>query len=72
MKSVRLFVPAAMLLAAFLATNVFATPEMGKKEKKACVVCHEKGVKPTKENPALNAAGKYYKDKKTLEGAPAK
>jgi len=69
-RAIRLVLPAATLLVAFLATNglVFATKEMAKKEKKACTTCHEKGT-PTKEN--LNNVGKYYKAKKTLEGAPA-
>ncbi len=73
MKAFRLMLPVATLLAAFLATSgiSFATKEMGQKEKKPCTTCHEKG-KATKENPLLNDAGKYYKDKKTLEGAPKK
>jgi len=57
--------------ATFLAASAFATMEMSKKEKKPCTTCHEKG-KPTKENPLLNAIGKYYKEKGTLEGAPKK
>jgi hypothetical protein len=72
MKSLRLILPAATLLAALLSTSAlsFGTPAFSKKEgKKPCVTCHEKG-KATKENPLLNATGKYYKEKKTLEGAP--
>ena len=67
---IRLVLPVAALLAAFFATNgvVFATKDMAKKEKKACTTCHEKGT-PSKDN--LNATGKYYKEKKTLDGAPA-
>jgi hypothetical protein len=64
MKAMRLILPIASLLVAFVATS-FATQEMAKKEKKACTVCHEKG-KATKENPLLNAAGKQYKEKGTL------
>jgi hypothetical protein len=73
MKALRLLLPAATLIAALLATSglSFATKEMGQKEKKPCTTCHEKGKAPTKENPQLNATGKYYKEKKTLEGAPA-
>jgi cytochrome c551/c552 len=68
-RAIRLVLPAATLLVAFLATNglVFATKEMAKKEKKACTTCHEKGT-PNKDN--LNDVGKYYKAKKTLDGAP--
>ena len=71
MKALRLILPAATLLTALVATTApsFATPAIQKKEGKPCTVCHEKG-KATKEAPLLNAAGKYYKEKKTLEGAP--
>ncbi|MBA3973551.1 MAG: hypothetical protein C0504_04940 [Candidatus Solibacter sp.] len=61
--------PAAAFAAALMLTGgvAFATKEMGKKEKKPCTVCHVKmGSKD------LNDAGKYYKEKKTLEGAPTK
>jgi hypothetical protein len=68
MKRLRLLLPVATLMAAFLASSgiSFATKEMGKKEKKPCTTCHVKtGQKD------LNDVGKYYKEKKTLEGAPA-
>ncbi len=67
MKGLRLLLPVATLLAAFFTASgvSFATKEIGKKEKKACTVCHTKGKE-------LNDVGKYYKDKKTLEGAPQK
>ena len=73
MKALRLILPVATLLAAIFATSGIAlgTPEYQKKEKKPCTTCHEKGVKPTKETPALTDVGKYYHEKKTLEGAPA-
>lgn len=71
MKALRLILPVAGVLATFLATNAFGTVDMGKKEKKPCLHCHTKG-KATKEAPLLNDIGKYYKEKKTLEGAPAK
>ena len=69
MRTLRLLLPIATATAVFFTTSVFANVEMGKKEKKACTVCHDKG-KATKEAPLLNATGKYYKEKKTLEGAP--
>jgi cytochrome c553 len=69
MKSLRLLIPVAAVATLFVAGNAFATQEMSKKEKKPCATCHEKGT-PKKDN--LNAVGKYYKEKKTLEGAPAK
>lgn len=71
MKALRLILPVASLVAMFAATSMFASQDMAKKEKKPCLTCHEKG-KATKENPLLNEIGKYYKDKKTLEGAPKK
>ena len=71
MKSLRLLLPAATLLAVLLSTSTlsFGTPAIQKKESKPCATCHEKG-KATKEAPLLNATGKFYKEKKTLEGAP--
>ncbi|MCC6586094.1 MAG: hypothetical protein IT168_05195 [Bryobacterales bacterium] len=45
----------------------FAKPEFMKKEKKGCTYCHT-----TAKGPDLNATGKYYKEKKTLDGAPKK
>lgn len=70
-KFFRLVLPAAALLVAFFATNGigFATKEMAKAEKKPCITCHEKGA-PSKTN--LNDTGKFYKEKKTLVGAPEK
>jgi hypothetical protein len=68
MKLVKL-IPALSVVAlgAFLATNVsYATPEMTKKEKKPCTTCHV-----TAKSKELNEVGKYYKEKNTLEGAPA-
>ena len=69
MKALRLFVPVAALLAMLVATSglSFATKELGKKEGKPCTACHEKAGKKE-----LNEVGKYYKEKKTLEGAPKK
>lgn len=71
MKRFRLLIPAAAMAIFFVAGNAFATVQLSKKEKKPCTTCHEKG-KPTKENPLLNAVGKFYKEKGTLEGAPKK
>jgi hypothetical protein len=54
-----------ILLAIVLIYAPFAvgTPEMAKKENKACTFCHTAVGKPD-----LNDAGKYYKEKKTLVG----
>jgi hypothetical protein len=48
-------------------TASYGTVAMGKKEKKSCLTCHTKNG-----SKELNAAGKHYQEKKTLEGAPAK
>lgn len=56
-------------LAAILLWNTaaVATPEMGEKEKKECMVCHvEEG------SPDLNDAGKYYHKNKKLPPAKPK
>lgn len=73
MKIIRLSVGVAVMVAAFLAASSFsfATIEMGKKEKKPCITCHESKLPKGEEGKKLNAVGKYYKEKKTLEGAPA-
>jgi hypothetical protein len=68
-KLFRLVMPAAAFAAAFMLAGgaAYATKEMSKKEKKPCTTCHVKmGSKD------LNAVGKFYKEKKTLDGAPAK
>jgi predicted nucleic acid-binding protein len=66
MKQLRVLLPLGALVAGFLlSTGVsFATKEMSKKEKKPCTTCHTKGKE-------LNNVGEYYKEKKSLEGAPA-
>jgi hypothetical protein len=68
MKKFRLLLPVATLLAAFLVSSgiSFATKEIQAKEKKPCTTCHVKG-----DMKKLNKTGDYYKEKKTLEGAPA-
>ena len=65
------FVIPAVVLAAGLLINTsasFAKPEDTKKTKKACTFCHV-SAKGGKE---LTDAGKFYKEKKTLEGYEAK
>ena len=59
----RLIAACAPAFAAVLFWNsaAVATPEMGKKERQACTVCHTgKGLY------SLNEVGKYYKQHKTL------
>ena len=67
MKYFRLLLPAAALFGLILVTGTssFATKEIQKKEKKPCTTCHVKG-----DMKKLNDVGKYYKEKKTLDGAP--
>ena len=67
MRTLRLILPVATLVAAFLATSGIssAKPEYSKTEKKPCLTCHVKtGSKD------LNDVGKYYKEHKKLDGAP--
>jgi hypothetical protein len=66
----RLLLPAAAALFGLLATSgiSMATMAISKKEgSKPCLTCHEKAGKKD-----LNEVGKYYKEKKTLVGAPKK
>ncbi|MCC6859234.1 MAG: hypothetical protein IT158_11770 [Bryobacterales bacterium] len=59
--------PATILAAGLLATTAsYAKPEYTKKEKKGCVFCHVSA-----KSKELNDAGKYYQEKKTLEGYKA-
>ena len=68
-KVVRLVFPAAAFAAVLMLAGgaAYATKEMSKKEKKPCTTCHAKAG-----SKDLNDVGKYYKEKKTLEGAPTK
>lgn len=67
--------PAAIVASGFLlcTTASYGTAEYAKNTKKSCTFCHEK-VSSDKEamKTNLNDAGKYYKDKKSLDGYTAK
>lgn len=69
MKLFRLVMPAAAFAAALMLAGgaAYANKEMAKKEKKPCTTCHVKAG-----SKDLNDVGKYYKEKKTIEGAPTK
>jgi hypothetical protein len=72
MKLFRFIIPAAIMCLG-LTINVKPTQakmEFTKKEKKPCTTCHS-SAKPTKENEALNAVGKCYKEKKALAACNA-
>jgi hypothetical protein len=70
MRYAKLVVPAFVLATGLLINSSmsFAKPEDTKATKKSCSFCHvtAKGGKD------LTEAGKYYKDKKSLEGFAAK
>ncbi|HEX3743496.1 MAG TPA: hypothetical protein VHW09_06190 [Bryobacteraceae bacterium] len=63
--------PAAILAGGFLfcTTASYGTAEYAKNTKKSCTFCHEKVTSDKEAMKAnLNDAGKYYKEKKTLDG----
>lgn len=69
MKVTRIIFAIGAMATAFLLTSsglVFGKPDYAKKEKKPCTTCHV-----TSKSKELNETGKYYHEKKTLEGAPA-
>jgi hypothetical protein len=72
MSKIKIFLPAAILLGGFLAytTTSFGTIEYTKTTKKGCAYCHTQ-ASPKKGDPKANDlkdAGKYFKEKKTLDG----
>jgi hypothetical protein len=72
MSSLKLIVPAAVVLGGFLvcSTASFGKAEYTKATKKACLYCH-KTNEPAKKDVMkanLTDAGKYYGEKKTLDG----
>ena len=73
MRALKAMIPAVLLGAGMLlcVTSSHATQEYAKKEKKGCTTCHAKVEAKEAMPKNLNATGKYYHEKKTLEGAPA-
>jgi hypothetical protein len=71
----KMVLPAAILLGGFLlcTTASYGTAEYAKNTKKSCTFCHEK-VSADKDAMTKNLtdAGKFYKEKKTLDGYVAK
>ncbi len=63
MRFLRILVLTVFTVGTFAAFQVMAKQEDAKKTGKACTYCHVKGNPKT-----LTDAGKYYKEKKTLEG----
>lgn len=76
MYKLKLIIPASLMLGAVLVctTSSYGTTDIAKSTKKPCTFCHEKMVAGDKKamNENLTAAGKYYKEKKTLDGYVAK
>ena len=64
-------VPALVLGLGLMVNSVpsFGKPEYTKQTKKACAVCHVDSKAKPKE---LTEAGKYFKEKKTLDGFDGK
>jgi hypothetical protein len=72
MRKVFQFTVPALVLGLGLAVNSvpsFGKPEYTKQTKKACAVCHVDSKAKPKE---LTEAGKYFKEKKTLDGFDGK
>ncbi len=72
MSSIRIALPAAILLGGFLlcTTASYGTAEMAKQTKKGCSYCHVQNP-PKKGDPKateLKDAGKYFKEHKSLDG----
>ncbi len=67
MRTMRVLALVAFVAATLATFSASAKPEDAKKTGKACTFCH-KNVKTPKE---LTDAGKYYKEKGTLEGYKA-
>lgn len=68
MKTLKFLLPALILIGGISMTSVnsYGKAEFTKKEKKGCTFCH-KTAKPT-DGKDLTDAGKYYHEKKSLEG----
>jgi hypothetical protein len=62
MRSLKLIVPAGLLMAGFLVctTASYGTQEYAKKEKKGCTFCHAKVEAKDNMPKNLTDAGKYY------------
>lgn len=71
MKLFQILIPAAIMCLGLIVVNpAQGKPEYTKKEKKGCTTCHSM-AKPTKENEALTAVGKCYKEKKDMAACAA-
>lgn len=71
MKLLKLMIASLVVLTMGLAARIphtTAKPEFSKKEKKACTYCHTSKSPKEYSDKDLTDAGKYYKEKKTLEG----
>jgi hypothetical protein len=68
MSKLKYAVPVFIFVGGLISTTAlsYGKAEYTKKEKKACVFCHVKAT-----SKELNEAGKYYKEKKSLEGYQA-
>jgi hypothetical protein len=71
MRLFKFILPALILIGgiAISTTSSYGKAEYTKKEKKACAFCHTQAA--PKDGKELTAAGKFYHEKKTLEGFKA-
>ena len=72
MSNLKLILPAVAIVGGFVlcSTASYGKAEYVKTTKKACTYCHKTNEPAKKDvmNSNLTDAGKYYKDKKTLDG----
>jgi hypothetical protein len=57
-----------MMMITVFSPGTLAKQEYTKKEKKACTYCHTSKSPKEYSEKDLSEAGKYYKEKKSLEG----
>jgi hypothetical protein len=72
MPHLKLIVPVAIVLGGFMVctTATYGKAEYTKATKKSCLYCHKTSEPAKKDvmNANLTDAGKYYKEKKSLDG----
>lgn len=73
MRLIKFLVPAVVLIGGLTLSTVnsYGKAEFSKSTKKPCATCHT-AKPPAKDGKDLNAVGKCYKEKKSLDGCAEK